>query len=36
MQYRLQQITEIQNQIEPERQKHGKLSRNYKKMHESS
>ena len=31
MEYRLQQITEIQNQLESERQKRGKLSRNYKK-----
>jgi len=36
MEYRLQQITEIQNQLESERQKRGELSRNYKKMLESS
>jgi len=30
MHYRLQQITEIQNQLESERQKREKLSRNYK------
>ena len=31
MQYRLQQITEIQKLLESERQKREKLSRNYKK-----
>jgi len=31
MQYRLQQITEIQKLLESERQKSEKLSRNYKK-----
>ena len=36
MQYRLQLITEIQKLLESERQKREKLSRNYKKMLESS
>jgi len=36
MQYRLQQITEIQKLLESERQMRDKLSRNYKKMLESS
>ena len=36
MQYRLQQITEIQKLLESERQKREKLSINYKKMLESS
>jgi len=36
MQYRLQQITEIQKLLESERQKREKLSTNYKKMLESS
>ena len=32
MEYRLQQITEIQNQLESERQKREKLTRKYKKF----
>jgi len=36
MQYRLQQITEIQKLLESERRKRETLSRNYKKMLESN